>query len=1020
MARGGISMNESEKKTILIVEDEAIIAMMERNQLESENYQVLHATTGEKAVELVCGRKEPVDLILMDIDLGKGMDGTETARIILRGLDVPILFLSSHTEKEIVSKTEAITNYGYVVKNSSFTVLDASIKMAFKLFEASKRINAERMKNEAAYEEMQVINENLLRAQGDLLRNEADLRKSEERYRYIDESSLDSIYSYDRHGRFTHANRALCKLLGSPYERIIGKTHEQLGFPREKCEEWARLHQRVYDTDSTVVAVTETPIPNSQSVYFEVVLNPIHDATGDIIGISGTTRDITERRKAQQALEESEKNHRLLTDSMSDVIWVFNLGSRRFTYVSPSIINLRGLTVEEALDEPLESTMTKESYERVMGKVEDLLAEFQRESDASAPHHTEIQQPCKNGELIWVEVATRFRHDEKGEIEIVGVSRNIEERKRAETRIREITDKFSKLFEQSPYPVMILDSRDGSFYDVNQAFLQSAEYSREELLGRTAVEFGIIAPEDAIRARDLIAEFGQFSDQEISIRTKSGKHRVGLVNGRIIEINDHAYLVQTVVDITERKQEQKSLKESEERFRLSMLASRDGIWDWNIPENSVYYSPGWSSILGETKVPPVFSTWEGRIHPEDKPNVAAGLKEHLEGRSEHWQKEHRLRMANGDWKWVLGQGLVVARDPRGNPLRMIGTMTDISGQKLAQQSLREKEEKYRFALEGSNLAEWDWDCKTGKVTRNDRWATMLGYSPGEIEETLQRGIELRHPDDDQRVNQAVSDHLAGLTDHYSIEYRMKTKTGDYRWIRDCGKIMVRDEMGNPVRLCGTHEDIDDKKKTRDRIDSLLAEKELLLKEVHHRIKNNMNTISGLLSLQENATAEATAKAALRDAATRIKSMVILYDKLYRSSDYTEMSIRDYLSVLTDEVIANFPNCAMVEVTKDIQDFSLDAKRVQIIGILVNELLTNSMKYAFKGREKGLITVSGSNAHGVVTISIQDDGVGVPGSLDFKNSTGFGLQLVQALTQQLDGRIRIERGSGVKVFLEFTK
>lgn len=127
----------SERKCILLVEDEVLIAMGEKSQLEKEGYSVQTVNSGEKAVEAInvgclC------DLILMDIDLGKGMDGTQAAEMILRDHDIPIVFLSSHIEPEIVEKTEKITSYGYVVKNSSITVLDASIKMAFKLFDANR------------------------------------------------------------------------------------------------------------------------------------------------------------------------------------------------------------------------------------------------------------------------------------------------------------------------------------------------------------------------------------------------------------------------------------------------------------------------------------------------------------------------------------------------------------------------------------------------------------------------------------------------------------------------------------------------------------------------------------------------------------------------------------------------------------------------------------------------------------------------------------------------------------------
>ena len=131
-------MSDLVKKRILLVEDEVILAMNEKMQLEKYGYSVRTVTTGEKAVEAVKTSSD-IDLILMDINLGTGIDGTQAAELILKDHNIPVVFLSSHTEPEVVEKTEKITSYGYVVKNSSITVLDASIKMALKLFDSNRR-----------------------------------------------------------------------------------------------------------------------------------------------------------------------------------------------------------------------------------------------------------------------------------------------------------------------------------------------------------------------------------------------------------------------------------------------------------------------------------------------------------------------------------------------------------------------------------------------------------------------------------------------------------------------------------------------------------------------------------------------------------------------------------------------------------------------------------------------------------------------------------------------------------------
>ncbi|HUI64564.1 MAG TPA: response regulator, partial [Bacteroidota bacterium] len=177
-------------KTILTVEDDAVVALAQSRTLRRAGYNVLHALSGEKAIGIVKSQPTPIDLILMDVDLGKGIDGTEAAQVILAEHDIPVLFVSSHTEKEIVERTERIANFGYVVKNSGDEVLLASIKMAFRLHEAQ---NA--------------------------------LRSSEERYSKVFHTSPDAI-NVNRlsDGCYVAINEGFTKILGYTPPEVIGKS----------------------------------------------------------------------------------------------------------------------------------------------------------------------------------------------------------------------------------------------------------------------------------------------------------------------------------------------------------------------------------------------------------------------------------------------------------------------------------------------------------------------------------------------------------------------------------------------------------------------------------------------------------------------------------------------------------------------------------------------------------------------------------------------------------------------------
>jgi two-component sensor histidine kinase len=216
----------------------------------------------------------------------------------------------------------------------------------------------------------------------------------------------------------------------------------------------------------------------------------------------------------------------------------------------------------------------------------------------------------------------------------------------------------------------------------------------------------------------------------------------------------------------------------------------------------------------------------------------------------------------------------------------------------------------------------------------------------------------------------------------------------------------------------TATDTTDCRLAEETVYNLLNEKEIILKEVHHRVKNNMYNIGALLNMQANAQDDPAAKSVLFDAAGRVQSMSVLYDKLYRSEHVSAVSLKEYLPDLVYEIVGIFPHKKSVKVKTRVDDIVLDAKLLSVLGILVNELITNSMKYAFTGRSDGVITVNVSKNNKMITIIIADNGIGIPETVTFENSAGFGMQLTAMLTEQIGGSIRIERGEGTRFVLEF--
>ncbi len=253
---------------------------------------------------------------------------------------------------------------------------------------------------------------------------------------------------------------------------------------------------------------------------------------------------------------------------------------------------------------------------------------------------------------------------------------------------------------------------------------------------------------------------------------------------------------------------------------------------------------------------------------------------------------------------------------------------------------------------------------------------------------------------------------------YAAEVRLPAADGTERDY-DLSVSSMRDAHERVVGRLFLLHDIGELKAAESKVKSLLEEKELLLHEVHHRIKNNMSTMSSILSLHADAVSDPSAKAALLDARSRMQSMMVLYSKLYLAPAAGALNVELYLSPLIDKIVANFENASAVRVEKRFDEFDLDARTLFSLGIIVNELLTNAMKHAFVGRPGGAISFSAVKSGAEVSIEVADDGIGLPEAAAVRESSGFGLGLVRVLLTQLAGTISIDRSAGTRFRITFT-
>ncbi len=341
------------------------------------------------------------------------------------------------------------------------------------------------------------------------------------------------------------------------------------------------------------------------------------------------------------------------------------------------------------------------------------------------------------------------------------------------------------------------------------------------------------------------------------------------------------------------------------------------------------------------------------------------------------------------------------------------TALDITDREEAETAMRKSEEQYRLLHINASIAIGFFNTDGTIISYNRSAANLMKNIP---EFFIGKSIYDIYPQQEAELYHERIKMAALSEDPVFYEHMESLLSGDRYFLSTFTRIV--DLNNNIYGVQVISQDITDRKLAEDKVQKLLEDKELILKEVHHRIKNNMNTIKSLLTLQAGTLEDSSAIAALEDAGNRVYSMMLLYDRLYQSEDYKVISTTSYISSLVDQVVANFPNSASVRIEKKIDDIGLDEKKIQPIGIIINELFTNMMKHAFIGKAGGVIKLSATMNGNHVKLILEDNGIGIPEHICFESSTGFGMQLVSMLTKQIGGRIRIERGDGTRFVLEF--
>lgn len=463
-----------------------------------------------------------------------------------------------------------------------------------------------------------------------------------------------------------------------------------------------------------------------------------------------------------------------------------------------------------------------------------------------------------------------------------------------------------------------------------------------------------------------------------------------------------------------------TLKDSENRWMFAIDGSDLGLWDWNAETNKLFYSKKWKEMFGyeENEIGDTLIEWSSRVHPDDIERCYEDLNKHFKNETPFYSNEHRVRCKDGSYKWIHDRGKVICWNDDGKPLRVIGTHADISHRKKIESDLRQERDMF---LSGPVM--------TFKWKAEDNWPVeyvspnikqVIGYSPEEFLNSSVLYSQIIHTEDLDRVFNEVKTFSSNDSSRFEHRpYRLISKSGETRWVLDYTTIL-RDDSGNIIHYLGYIVDITERIVAESRINDSLKEKENLLKEIHHRVKNNLQFIVSLLSLQEDLISDKNILGIFQDVQSRIRSMAIMYEHMYKTSNFETVDIQSYVDSLVKYLYNIYvQNDEAISIDIDIDPLELDMDTVVPCGLIINELFSNSLKYAFTPGSSGKISISMKSLNDCFTLIVSDDGKGLPDNFDIDVLKSLGLRLVKIFVSQLRGTLEISKPEvGVQFTIQF--
>lgn len=845
---------------------------------------------------------------------------------------------------------------------------------------------------------------------------EEQLLKLEHKNALIINTIPDIMFQFNREGKFIDYKVKEENLLFIKPSVFLNKKIEDV-LPREIAESTRHYLEKAFETRELQVFEYEMMMDGTDHVY-EARLAVCGE--NEVLAI---IRDITKRKEAEKALKVSEEKYKRLTQNAPIALTRVSMsGSKGYEYANDEFIRQSGYTLEEfnGLDDnEVRKIIHADDRDRVY-KIYDEWAK----SGFKGVNHILYRIIHKSGKIKWLDTYHYADFDSAGKVGAINqIYVDVTGLKKAEESLMQSEEKFRAVNEVSPIVIFILKGT--KFAYVNKYAESFTGYKVDEVIGRDIMS--IVHPDN----REMVKKYNEArlsgkevpDKYEIKILTKSGDVKTVEVHATFFIYEGEPAVLGTVLDITERKKTETALKESEELFRAVAESMPAEIIVYQ-GDKFVYVNPFAETLTGYKSEELLNMNFWDNTHPEYKELARLRGLARQKGESVPGRYELKLITKNSSEKWVDYSAALI--NYKGNPA-VIGTAVDITARKNAEDAFRKSDERYKAFIQQSSEGIYrieleesvpvslavdeqiDLYFKNAYIAEcNEIMAKMYGFD--KIDELIGKRVEDLLVKDDPHNVEYMKNFIKDGYRVLDYESHEVDKDGKPIYFSNNGVGIVED--GKLVRVWGTQRDITEMKMTEEKLKASVFEKEILLKEIHHRVKNNLQIITSLLKLQTGYVKDKHALELFQESQNRVQSMALVHQKLYQSKDLGRINFGDYARTLVSHLSLSMGiNVKFIHVKVDAEDLHLPIDTAIPCGLIINELLTNSIKHAFKGTKDGIVWVKVHEKDNYNCIEVSDNGCGMPKNFQIKNSASFGLKLVVTLTEQIRGSLQIEKANG---------